>query len=276
MGGHALQPLGRGIFAIWAASSFACLSFRLLQSEQLDQFFLGPQQTDLVFLELCAERRSGQVAVIDPQVQPGQAAWGNRPLVRAMATPFCFARVWSCLTVSEPRSAMSPFSKALLSLAFSLAWASAMPSSTAMGRENVGVPCDAWAAARGGHLATADGHRPADIGAAAVRMRGLLGNLSMGKVFAVQAAADRAHALVLHGQPFQLLDADPLVELEPAHVVGAERTSVRAIISMRYWALLNTRLPAWRKSPCRRSPCPCPGRCRRLPCPWRRSFRMVR
>ena len=53
-------------------------------------------------------------------------------------------------------------------------------------------------------------------------MRGLLGELVDGKGLSVQAAADRAHALVLHGQPFQLLDTDPLVELEPAHVVGAE------------------------------------------------------
>ena len=83
-------------------------------------------------------------------------------------------------------------------------------------------PCDAWAAALG-HIATADGHRPRhDIGAAAVRMRGLLGELVNGKGLAVQTAADQAHALVLHGQPFQFVDADPLVELEPAHVVGAE------------------------------------------------------
>ena len=41
------------------------LEFRLLLPKQFDQFVLGPQQTDLVFLELGAERRSGQVAVID-------------------------------------------------------------------------------------------------------------------------------------------------------------------------------------------------------------------
>ena len=53
-------------------------------------------------------------------------------------------------------------------------------------------------------------------------MRGLLRELVDRKGLAVQPAADRAHPLVVHGQPFQLLDADPLVELEPAHVVGAQ------------------------------------------------------
>ena len=66
LGGHALQPLGGRDLRHLGGEQLGLFEFRLLQSQQLDQFFLGPQQADLMFLELGAERRSGQVAVIDP------------------------------------------------------------------------------------------------------------------------------------------------------------------------------------------------------------------
>lgn len=57
LGGHAFQPLGGRDLRHLGGEQLGLFEFRLLQSQQLDQFFLGPQQTDLVFLELGAERR---------------------------------------------------------------------------------------------------------------------------------------------------------------------------------------------------------------------------
>ena len=221
LGGHALQPLGGRDLCHLGGEQLGLFEFRLLQPEQIDQFFLGPQQADLVFLELGAECRSGQVAVIDPRfgqieqldeigLGPGN---GHAVLFRQGLELFDRQRT----EVGD----VAVFKGALeLGVLLGLGVGHAFQH---MGRENAGVPLRCLGGCLGGHLAAADGHRPGhDICAAAVRMRGLLGELVDGKGLAVQAAADRAHALVLHGQPFQFLDADPLVELEPAHVVGAE------------------------------------------------------
>ena len=221
LGGHALQPLGGRNLRHLSGEQLGLFEFRLLQSEQLDQFVLGPQQADLVFLELGAERRSGQVTMIDSRLGqieqldeiglgPGN---GHAVLFRQGLELFDRQRA--------ELGDVAIFKGALeLGVLLGLGIGHAFQH---VGRENAGVPLRCLGGGLGNHLAAADGHRPGhDVGAAAMRMRGLLGELVDGKGLAVQAATDRAHALVFHSQPFQLLDADPLVELEPAHVVGAE------------------------------------------------------
>ncbi len=72
-------------------------------------------------------------------------------------------------------------------------------------------------------LAAADLQRPGHYtGAAAVGVGGLWREPARSEAPAVEWTADRADPLILHRHPFELLDADLLVELDAALVVGAQ------------------------------------------------------
>ena len=170
---------------------------------------------------------------------------------------------------------MSPFSKALLSLAFSLAWASAMPSSTWGGRMQAS-PCDAWVAA----LASMSLLQTV-IGQATIFVQrqcgcaGCWGNLSMGKVLPSrppQTGHMRSSSMASHSS-FWMPTRSWNLSLP---MLWARRTSVRAIISMRYCALLNTRLPAWRKESLSMITLPMSRTMSSAPLPVATPFRMVR
>ena len=150
-------------------------------------------------------------------------------LVRAMETPFCLDRVCSCLTVRPSKFPISPLSNAALSLAVSSDLAFACSSMACGGRMQAApVWTGAEIAARGmsaalAPLAAADLQGPGHhTRAAAVGMGGLRREPAGIEDLAVERATDRTHPLVLHGHPFELLNAHLPVELEPPLVVGAQ------------------------------------------------------
>ena len=164
-------------------------------------------------------------------------------LVRAMEMPFSLESVWSCFTVRAVRSSAFPFSNASFSLAFSFACASAIPSN-ACGGSIQASPCEALGAA------CADKSEPQMLMGHATRFvqrqcgcAGCWGNLSMRKVLPSRGP----HT----GQVLSSFMAIHSSLCTPTRswnfirpMLCARNTSVRAIISMRYCALLNTRLPA--------------------------------
>ena len=231
-------PLG-GIFLSWSASCCACLRDACFCARSWIRSSLVRSRPILCSLSLASSAAPARLE----WSTPGSAAssrWMKSALVRAMETPFCLARVWSCFTLRVFRSAICPPSKAALSFASSAALAFACSSMVWGGMMHAAGSAAALAPSSPPQIAR--GHATTLV----QRQLGWAG--CWGKRFVSntlpssgpQTGQTRSSSMVIHSS-FRT----PTWSWNLSRPwLWARRTSVRAITSMRYWALVNTLEPA--------------------------------